>query len=399
MRVASSTIFRRNRNHLTNFSRKIQREVGITRTTKAATGTTLEWTACVIRNNRDHVFGRYKSHYRDGTVPSARAVTLQFLSFAALSAGFVPSALGISTGRRCACIYRSPFLYISVVHTIRGFCTRNCARQRFVFLVRRAVLTIAFSLVARNSNLFLAATTLFHKGASRIERPVITNQDRKEIFVRGADSPTRCMWNSKATLTYAKISLSNYILLVYYHLWQQNEKREHYVRLVSVRIPMFDIKYSIICWELRFLQSNQTRPFDIAILTDIFLECFVKATVHRSAQDPRKVWVEPSHLPIPSLNRRKPRGEHTFCFRALYALEFRLEIGENICVRNSLQENFSPLVKGNTVLLSDGTQTDRIFIGTKHLKLAFEMYLFLLTQIVAGLSAMMYTNGSNAAHV
>lgn len=49
--------------------------------------------------------------------------------------------------------------------------------------------------------------------------------------------------------------------------------------------------------------------------------------------------------------------------------------------------NFSPLFNGNAVLLGGGAQTDRTFIGRKGFKLAREMYLFPLTQIAGGLSA------------
>lgn len=49
--------------------------------------------------------------------------------------------------------------------------------------------------------------------------------------------------------------------------------------------------------------------------------------------------------------------------------------------------NFAPLFNGNTVLLGSGAQTDRTFIGRKGFKLAREMYLFPLTQIAGGLSA------------
>lgn len=49
--------------------------------------------------------------------------------------------------------------------------------------------------------------------------------------------------------------------------------------------------------------------------------------------------------------------------------------------------NFSPLFNGNAVLLGSGAQTDRTFIGRKGFKLAREMYLYPLTQIADGLSA------------
>lgn len=91
-------------------------------------------TRCVIRGNRDHVFGCHKSHYHDGSVPSARrrVIVFSFRSFCPVSF----SATGISTGRRTHTYIHTDFSF-SVSRSDAVTAKRNCIapRRGFVFLV------------------------------------------------------------------------------------------------------------------------------------------------------------------------------------------------------------------------------------------------------------------------
>lgn len=113
---------------------------------KTTTTTTTTKHRRVIRSNRDHVFGYHKSHYRDGSVPSARRRVIVLLSvlfcrFRSARPEFRPDvdtyvcrSLFLSRTRCVFCVRRKKLHPTKIRHP----CPTRCRRYRIIFFVRNS---------------------------------------------------------------------------------------------------------------------------------------------------------------------------------------------------------------------------------------------------------------------
>jgi len=181
------------------------------------------------------------------TVPRRRARVM--VSFAALSAGFVPSALGIPTGRRA---YRSPSLSLSL-----SLCPRRRKTSRDSSGVQR-------SRHLRRSELY--------KAASRVSRPVITKRPGIFVYTMRNRWQTRCSQAPPllcVSETYAENCSSNNSRLVAAYRRGMRNEYEYVVRFSSVIATWHEAQSSVIFVAITILRDGQTRPPDLAILTGL----------------------------------------------------------------------------------------------------------------------------------